>query len=431
MIGLIATSIIDISIVKINDLIDKNFIPMQGKLILFTINNSLCLLLQFFLIRYIHTSFQRDRLNRTLKIKAIYVVSFLSLCVLAGLTGFLIFQQFHDNYYYTMIVVFIIALSYGTAAGFVVWLSLLFFSWYKSRHDLIVLLYFISMSVIAFNLVMTAAFIGVKVNDRPKLAGEFYGSSGDLTGGRHQLLDNIYRISSFMSFFSIWITTAILMNYYREKLINAIVYWVILSIPLVYFVITYFYQFIIGGILASFLEFDPVSVSIILGAFLALSKPIGGLLFGIVFWNISRIISYEINIKTYMIISGWGILLIFSSNQAATQIISPYPPFGLVTITILVSASYLMLLGIYNSATLVSANNELRSSIHKHALESKLLGAIGHAEMEKEIQRTVKQVNRDKQELEKELEEPVELDEMELEKYIEFVVREVRKTGQH
>jgi hypothetical protein len=234
-----------------------------------------------------------------------------------------------------------------------------------------------------------------------------------------------------MSFFSIWITTAVLMNYYREKLINAIVYWVILSIPLVYFIITYFYQFIIGGILVSFLEFDPVSVSIILGAFLALSKPIGGLLFGIVFWNISRIISYEINIKTYMIISGWGILLIFSSNQAATQIISPYPPFGLVTITILVSASYLMLLGIYNSATLVSANNELRRSIHKHALESKLLGAIGHAEMEKEIQKTVKQVNRDKQELEKELEEPVELDEMELEKYIEFVVKEVRKTGQH
>jgi hypothetical protein len=46
-----------------------------------------------------------------------------------------------------------------------------------------------------------------------------------------------------------------------------------------------------------------------------------------------------------------------------------------------------MLLGIYNSATLVSANNELRRSIQKHALESKLLGAIGQAEMEKEIQK--------------------------------------------
>jgi hypothetical protein len=167
MIGLIVTSIIDISIVKINDLIDKNFIPLLGKLILFTINSSLCLLLQFFLVRYIHTSFQRDRLNRTLKVKAIYVVSLLSLFVLASLIGFLIFQQLHDSYYYTTIVVSIITLSYGTALGFMVWLSLLFFSWYKSHHDTIVLLYFISMSVIAFNLVMTAAFIGVKVNDRP------------------------------------------------------------------------------------------------------------------------------------------------------------------------------------------------------------------------------------------------------------------------
>jgi hypothetical protein len=40
-------------------------------------------------------------------------------------------------------------------------------------------------------------------------------------------------------------------------------------------------------------------------------------------------------------------------------------------------------------------------------------------------------VARDKDELEKELEEPVELDEMELEKYIEFVVNEVRKGSRH
>jgi hypothetical protein len=362
-----------------------------------------------------------------LKIKAIYAVSLLSLCILAGLIGFLILQQFYDSFYDTSIVIFIIALSYGTAAGFVIWLSLLFFSWYKSTHDMVVLLYFISMSVIAFNLAMTAAFTSVKVNDRPQLAIEYVGSSGDLSGGRHQLLDSIYRISSFMSFFSLWLTTAILMNSYRERLINAILYWVVLSIPLVYFIVSYFYQFILGNILVSYLEIDPVSVSILLGAFLALSKPIGGLLFGVVFWNTSRTVAYEKNIKTYMIISGWGILLIFSSNQAATQIVSPYPPFGLVTLTILVSASYLMLLGIYNSATLVSANNELRRSIHKHAFESKLLGPIGHAEMEKEIQKTVEQVTRDKYNLEKDLEEPVELDETELEKYMKFVIEEVKK----
>jgi len=281
--------------------------------------------------------------------------------------------------------------------------------------------------VIAFNLIITTSYLCVKLTDRPSIIGEYVGSSGDLTGGKLSLLKDVYNISTFTSFFSMWITAAILMNNYREKLINAIAYWIVLSIPLVYFTITYFYQYILGRILTSFLQIDPVTVSIVLGTFLALSKPIGGLLFGIVFWKISRIIGYERKIKTYMIISGWGILLIFSSNQAATQIVLPYPPFGLAAITILTTASYLMLLGIYNSATLVSANNELRKSIYKHALESKLLGLIGRAEMENEIQNTVKQVSQDKYELEKELEEPVELDETELKKYIKFVIREVGK----
>jgi len=278
---------------------------------------------------------------------------------------------------------------------------------------------------------MTASFASIKVSERPYHTGVYIGGGGDISGGRHLLLDNIFRVSSFMSFFSIWITTAILMNYYREKLVNAVAYWLILALPLVYFLITYFYQFFLAKMLISYLVIDPITVSIILLVFLLLSKPIGGLIFGAAFWNISKIIGYERNIRTYMIISGWGIFLIFAANQASAQMLTPYPPFGLATITVLTTAAYLMLLGIYNSATLVSANNELRRSIHKHALESKLLGLIGHAEMEKEIQKTVKQVTIDKYDLEKDLKEPVELDEKELEKYIEFVVREVRKGSEH
>ena len=217
------------------------------------------------------------------------------------------------------------------------------------------------------------------------------------------LLENAYRIFSFMSFFSIWITTADINESITErKPSNAIVYWIILSIPFVYFLITYFYQYILGNILISYLEIDPITVSIILGAFLALSKPIGGLVFGVAFWKISRIMSYERNIMTYMIISGFGIFLIFAANQAATQTIPGiYPPFGLLTITVLNIAAFFMLLGIYNSATLVSANHNLRKLIRKHALESKLLGLIGQAEMEKEIRKTVKEITQDKDTLER------------------------------
>ena len=93
-----------------------------------------------------------------------------------------------------------------------------------------------------------------------------------------------------------------------------------------------------------------------------------------------------------MVISGFGIFLIFAANQATAQIVIPYPPFGLSSITVLNIAAFLVLLGIYNSATLVSANNNLRKLIRNHALESRLLDLIGQAEMDNEIRKTVKKL---------------------------------------
>jgi hypothetical protein len=287
------------------------------------------------------------------------------------------------------------------------------------------------MSMIAFNLVMTEIITGVKLTDRPDEITEYVGGSADITVGRYVVLDNIYKASTFMSFFSIWITTALLMNSYREKLVNAIVYWIILSIPLFYFLINFLYQLIFANLLSSYLTTDPVAVSIITTAFLSLSQPIGGLTFAIAFWKISRLVSYEKNIKTYMATSGWGVLLIFSANQAIAQTLVPYPPFGLATLMVLIVASFMMLLGIYNSATLVSTNDTLRKSIRKHALESRLLELIGQAEMEKEIQKTVTEIvqRQDASEMGKEIE--IELDKNELRKYLDVVIREVKKDDQH
>ena len=128
-----------------------------------------------------------------------------------------------------------------------------------------------------------------------------------------------------------------------------------------------------------------------------------------------------------MIISGFGIFLIFTANQAPTQVVAPYPAFRLATITVLNLAAFLMLVGIYNSATLVSANTNLRKSIHKHALESKLLNLIGQAEFEREIQKTVGKIIEDQPDIEMVTETKYELDEEELKKYLEVVIKEVKR----
>jgi hypothetical protein len=249
----------------------------------------------------------------------------------------------------------------------------------------------------------------------------------DVTVGRHIFLDVLYSVSSIASFGSLWVTTVVLMKDYRSKLINAFTYWIILSLPLIYFLLSTFYKLILTGVLIQYLTVDPITVSITLTAVLSLSKPIGGLTFGIVFWKISRTLSYERNIQTFMIISGWGILLIFATNQGISQSLDPYPPFGLYTNTVLIFAAYLTLVGIYNAATLVSVNSDLRKSIHKHALESNLLDLIGRAEMNTELQRTVDKIIRDKNLIGKEAEAKLDLDEDELKKHLDFVIKEVKK----
>jgi hypothetical protein len=76
-------------------------------------------------------------------------------------------------------------------------------------------------------------------------------------------------------------------------------------------------------------------------------------------------------------------------------------------------AACLVLLGIYNSAKLVSVNNNLRKSIYKHTVESKTLHLIGHAEIEKEIQKTVTKIIQSQENIE-EREVGIELDQKHL-----------------
>lgn len=72
-------------------------------------------------------------------------------------------------------------------------------------------------------------------------------------------------------------------------------------------------------------------------------------------------------------------------------------------------------------------NNNLRKSIHKHALRSNLIDLIGHAEMEKEIQKTVMKIIESQDMLDIRTEREVELDEKELRRYIDVVLKEVKK----
>ncbi len=70
-----------------------------------------------------------------------------------------------------------------------------------------------------------------------------------------------------------------------------------------------------------------------------------------------------------------------------------YPPYGIVSISLIGLSCYLIYTGLYSSAVTVSQDTTLRLSIRKSLDEqAKFLHSVGSAHMEQELQSTVMKI---------------------------------------
>ncbi|SRR6266540_955684 len=419
--------LVDTFLIKFYDTIDKNFIPIDIKKIIFSVMAFLCIVFQLIVLHYLKKLNSKTKVDRRIDVKLINRIVQISQFLLIALFAFIVFQMFYFNYYDTILLMLIIIVTYAIASLLLGKTMISFILWYKLNHNRIFLLYSISMSMILLNMILTPIIVNMILSQKPEQIRLFAGGSMDISGGKYGFLSNLVKISSILSFASIWFTTAILMRSAKDRFVKEIQFWIIICIPLVYFLFSYFAQDIFGAILFPFIRTDPILISLILTSIFILSKPVGGVIFGLLFWRTSRQVSFDKILREYMIISGYGFLLLFSANQSTLLVLGPYPPFGTITISVLILATYLILIGIYTSATLVSTNIELRKFIYRMATDSKFLNLLRRAEMEKEIQKTVKKISEHKEIAEISNEESFEFDENELEKYLKQVIKEIKK----
>ena len=134
-----------------------------------------------------------------------------------------------------------------------------------------------------------------------------------------------------------------------------------------------------------------------------------------------------------MMISAFGMMLLFSSNQATDLGNVPYPPFGLATVSFFGLASFLVFVGIYSSAISVAQDSELRKSIRGFAMrDSKLLDTIGTAQMEREIEkRAIALSKRYQDSMTQETGIQSSYLEDDIKEYLEQVIQEVQKQKIH
>ena len=322
-------------------------------------------------------------------------------------------------------------ISYSLAILTIGIVSYRFLKWFRAGKNFLILLFGLSSVVLALNALTGVIFINFTLESLPsEISQHFAGTRPPIIASllSRDIIYTSFIVSSIASFMLTWAATAILLSYYIKRL-RKVAFWAILGIPLTFFLLQF--PALATGLFFPLLESDPVLFNTIYSGFFSLSKPVGGVIFAVSFWVMATSITSTNRIKNYLIFSGFGYLMIFVTNQASVLTLVLYPPLGLSVISLVGLSSYLILIGIYSSAITIAEDSKLRKEIRKIAAsKSGLLGSIGLAQLEQQLENEVRAIARKHSGMiEKEAGlEPLS-NEDELKNYLEQILRE-RKEGQ-
>ena len=210
---------------------------------------------------------------------------------------------------------------------------------------------------------------------------------------------NIANIISFLSsFIFMWIGSAIVLRHYTSKISKGR-YILLIAAPLVYYIGQYF---IALNILFPFIDSSSTSFIFYYTTFFTFSSVGGSVIFAMSFWLIAKDLSRNRDISTYLKMCGFGFIIFFIS-ATATLIHTPYPPFGIISISIVGFSSYYILYGIYSSSVSLSEDVNLRTLIKKSTIsELKFMTSMSRGYLQ---DRVVNQVYDATQKFEKNIEE--------------------------
>jgi hypothetical protein len=329
--------------------------------------------------------------------------------------------------YSTMILILGVTTSYAATITLLLLLTISFVRWFSSRRNIELLLYAISAGSIVISALITLLFSDLTLSHLPfNVRFRIGGTSIYIpTDSIEEKLAETNYILIPVSFFLTWLATATLLRVYSKKH-SHLRYWTIITIPLLVFMSQYFIQ--LFKISDQLITTDPVFYGSLFTLLFIFTKLAGGILFGLAFWLISRKIQNGSSVRQYLIMSSYGLLLLLLSIQILGIIVVPYPPFGILTISIAGMSSYLVFVGIYGSAIIMTENSKLRAEIRKTVTELGFLDSIGSAELENKIEREVASISKNfRDKLLKETGINLDMDEAEVENYVHEVLNEIKK----
>jgi hypothetical protein len=292
-------------------------------------------------------------------------------------------------HYYSIIILMISLLgSYSLSFFILFFLTYKFLRWFSIKKNYGMLFYSLAFGTIFLASLSKLGFTEFMMMLKPQIIFPMtIGSSIYIPVGSIQgVLNDLFLILSILSFVFSWIASAIMLKEYSNKL-GQLKYWIIVSIPLFFYIAQFFV--LTNSQIIFQLTSNLTSLSITLTTIFIFSNLIGGLLFGIPFWTIAKTIDNSA-IKTSMTIAGFGFVFIFLTNQAHGIVVTPYPPYGIITSLYFGLSSFLLMVGFYCSAIYMSENQDIRRLIKKDLLKYDLLSQMSNRFIE---DRTINYIN--------------------------------------
>lgn len=289
-----------------------------------------------------------------------------SLWLLLIFNFFMIMEMLSFGHYSVYILILIVIISYSLNILFMSLLSFMLLSWNRTRKNNVLLYYSLAaisagISGILTVIYMTSILLG---------GAEEISSSSDVLFPVYALNSNmgILNIANTVSFLSsfifMWLGSTIVLRHYTSKNSkNRYRYVLLIGGPLVYYVGQYF---IVLNILFPFIDSSSTSFIFYYTTFFTLSSVIGSVIFAVSFWLMAKDLSRNVDIATYLKICGYGFIMFFSS-ATATVIHTPYPAYGIISISLVGFSSYYILYGIYSSSVSLSEDVTLRNLVRKSA----------------------------------------------------------------
>jgi hypothetical protein len=424
---LLVLMVIDISLLRVYDIVVKQFISFETKDILFSIISIACLVAEYLVLKLIKLLPSDERSKNKLYVISIYKVTKVVQYAIGAIVVFAILQILFSSYYNTIVLLTIVLCSYAISIGILsLFISRILTILSFNRNIIFMILFVFALGSITINAAVATVDLVLRLGDKPTETRAKFGGSVDESKGKYDIVDNLYFLTYILSFVTAWVATATLLSNYLHKL-GKLKYLIITVSPMIFF-IGQFSAFFINEI-SLITNVDQFFLAAFTTLITTLSKPLGGLMLAIAFWSMAKVGKGHADLNRYLIISGFGFLLLFTANQAILMSIAPYPPFGIATITVIGLSAYLVVIGIYMSTISLSQDAQLRRSLKQVArTQSKLFDSMVSIEIEKEIERRVMEViKKQSDEMEKETGVHPSLNDQEIQDYLKQVIREVKR----